>query len=301
MVHDRENHGLKARAAIVSIAANAVLIVFKLVVGIVSGSIGIISEAVHSGSDLAAALITFYSVRKAAKPADLDHRYGHEKVENVSGVTEALLIFGAALVIVYEAVQKLIHGLHLDHVWLGVAVMSLSAAVNLVVALVIMYPIARRTDSAALKADAAHHLTDVYTSAGIAIGLTLVKLTGVAAFDPIGAIVVAVLIFYTAYSLTVESTRVLLDETLPEDELTLIRQCVKDHRGDIITGYHRLRARRAGSRRHIDLHVTVDEHMTVGEAHDVAEHIMADIRGCIPNADVLVHVEPRSYEREDDS
>jgi cation diffusion facilitator family transporter len=301
MVHDRENVGLKSRVAIISVIANALLIAFKIVVGLISGSIGIISEAVHSASDLAAALIALYSVRKAAKPADLDHRYGHEKVENVSGVTEALLIFAAALLIIYEAVQKLIHGLHLDHVWLGVGVMAVSAVVNLVVALWIMAPVARRTDSAALKADAAHHLTDVYTSGGIAVGLTIVKLTGIKAFDPIGALVIAVLICYTAYTLTVESTRVLLDETLPEEELAIIRRCVSDHRGDIITGYHRLRARRAGSRRHIDLHVTVDEHMTVSEAHDIAEHIMADIRACIPNSDVLVHVEPRSYEREDGS
>ena len=271
-------------------------------VGLVSGSIGIISEAVHSGSDLAAALITFYSVRKAAKPADRDHRYGHEKVENVSGVIEALLIFGAALVIIYEAVQKLdprpaprprLAG-HRGHEPLRGGQPGRST-------LVLMYPVARRTDSAALEADAAHHLTDVYTSAGVAVGLTLVKLTGIEHFDPIGAIVIAVLIIYTAYWLTVQSTRVLLDETLPEDELAIIRQCVNDHRGELITGYHKLRARRAGSRRHIDLHVTVDEHMTVGEAHDVAEHIMADIRGRIPNSDVLVHVEPRSHEREDDS
>jgi cation diffusion facilitator family transporter len=300
MVHDRENHSLKSRAAGLSVAANALLIVFKLVVGLISGSISIISEALHSASDLAAAVIAFYSVRMAAVPADERHHYGHEKVENVSGAVEALLIFAAAALIIFEGVQKLAHGVHLDHIWLGVAVMAVSAFVNLVLAVGIMYPVARRTDSAALKADAAHHLTDVYTSAGVAVGLTIVKLTGLRAFDPIAAIAIALLIIYTAYQITVESTRVLLDETLPDDELDVIRECVREHRGDLIAGYHKLRARRAGSRRHIDLHVTVDEHMSVGEAHDVAEHIEADIRDCIPNSDVLVHIEPRSRERKDD-
>jgi cation diffusion facilitator family transporter len=301
MVHDRENHQLKSRAAAVSIVSNSCLVLFKLVVGLISGSISIISEALHSGSDLMAAVVAFYSVRKAAKPADLDHRYGHEKVENVSGVVEALLIFVAAAVIIYEGVTKLVKGVHLDHVWLGIGVMGVSAVVNLVVSRRVLYPVARKTDSAALEADAAHLLTDVYTSAGVAVGLLVVKLTGIKAFDPIAAIAIALLIIHTAYRLTANSTRVLLDETLPEEELATIRRCVSDHRGEIITGYHRLRARRAGSRRHIDLHVTVDEAMSVTEAHDVAEHIMADIRECIPNSDVLVHVEPRSVEREDDS
>ena len=301
MVHDRENHALKSRAAAVSIASNSCLIVFKLVVGLISGSISIISEALHSGSDLAAAAVAFYSVRKAAKPADLDHRYGHDKSENVSGVVEALLIFVAAVAIIYEGVMKLISGVHIDHVWLGIGVMAVSAVVNLVVSTKVLGPVARRTDSAALEADAAHLFTDVYTSVGVVIGLLLVKLTGIKLFDPIAAIAIAMLIISTAYRLTVHSTRVLLDETLPEEELAIIRACVREHRGELISGYHKLRARRAGSRRHIDMHVTVDEHMTVSEAHDVAEHIMADIRAAVPNSDVLVHVEPRSHEREDGS
>jgi cation diffusion facilitator family transporter len=298
---DVHNHPLKARAAAVSIASNTTLIVFKLIVGILSGSIAIISEALHSASDLVAAVIAFWSVRRAAVPADARHPYGHEKVENVSGVVEALLIIIAAGVIIYEAVQRLFGGPELDHVWLGIGVMAVSGAVNLVVSLRVLYPVARRTDSAALEADAAHLLTDVYTSFGVAGGLLLVQLTGRTVFDPLAAIVVAVVIIRTGYVLVSKSTRVLLDETLTDDELDEIRRCVRDHRGDIISGYHKLRARRAGSRRHIDLHITVDERLTVAEAHDVAEHIAGDIRACIPNADVLVHIEPQSHEREDGS
>ena len=164
-----------------------------------------------------------------------------------------------------------------------------------------LYPVARRTQSAALEADAAHLLTDVYTSFGVAFGLLLVKITGWPYFDPIAAIAVAVLIIKTGYDLVMQSTRVLLDETLPEDELEEIRRCVREHRGDIISGYHKLRARRAGSRRHVDLHVIVDEDLTVAEAHDIAEHIEDDIRACVPNTDVLVHVEPRSPDRFEDA
>jgi cation diffusion facilitator family transporter len=291
----------KSRAAAVSIASNSVLIAFKLVVGILSGSIAVISEALHSGSDLVAALIAFYSVRKAGQPPDLSHHYGHEKVENLSGVIEALLIIAAAAVIIYEGVMKIIHGPSLDHIWLGIAVMAVSGFVNLFVSLRVLYPVARRTQSAALEADAAHLLTDVYTSFGVAGGLLLVKITGWAYFDPIAAILVAVLIIRTGYQLVVQSTRVLLDQTLPEEELVEIRRVVAEHRGDLIWGYHKLRARQAGSRRHIDLHITVDESQTVAQAHETAEHIAADIRAVVPNADVLVHIEPRSHEREDGS
>ena len=296
---DLTNHRLKSRAAAVSIVSNSALIAFKLVVGIMSGSIAIISEALHSGSDLVAAIIAFYSVRKAAVPPDLHHHYGHEKVENLSGVVEALLIIAAAGVIIYEGILKIIDGPHIDHIWLGITVMVVSGVVNLVVSRKVLYPVARRTQSAALEADAAHLLTDVYTSFGVAGGLLLVKLTGWELFDPIAAIAVAVLIIWTGYRLVVQSTKVLLDQTLPEEELEEIRRCVKDHRGDLIIGYHRLRARQAGNRRHIDLHVTVDESLTVAAAHEIAEHIAADIRDCVPNSDVLVHIEPRSHERED--
>ncbi len=248
-----------------------------------------------------AAIIAFYSVRKAAEPPDLHHHYGHEKVENLSGVIEALLIIAAAGVIIYEGVLKIIHGPHLDHIWLGIGVIVVSGLVNLFVSKRVLEPVAKRTQSAALEADAAHLLTDVYTSFGVAAGLLLVQVTGWELADPIAAILVALLIIKTGYELTVQSTRVLLDQTIPEEELETIRACVKEHSGDLIWGYHKLRARQAGSRRHIDLHITVDENLTVAAAHEVAEHIAQDIRDCVPNADVLVHIEPRSHDSVDGS
>ena len=301
MADDLQNHSLKSRAAAVSIASNATLIAFKLAVGILSGSIAIMSEALHSGSDLVAAIIAYWSVRRAAQPPDKDHHYGHEKVENLSGVIEALLIIAAAGVIIFEGVMKIIDGPELDHIWLGIGVMVISGVTNLIVSKKVLYPVARRTQSAALEADAAHLMTDVYTSFGVAFGLLLVEITGWPYFDPIAAIAVAFLIIKTGYDLVMQSTRVLLDETLPDEELDEIRRCVREHRGDIIFGYHKLRARRAGSRRHVDLHVTVDEDLSITEAHEIAMHITEDIRDCVPNTDVLVHVEPKTHDREDGS
>jgi len=300
MPDGRQDLGQKSWAAVASIAANGALIVFKLVVGLLSGSIGIISEALHSSTDLLAAVIALISVRRASRPADPSHRYGHEKVENLSGIVEGLLIWLAAVLIVIAAGQHLWRGEHLDHVSLAIAVMLVSAVVNTGLALY-LYPVARRTESVALRADAAHHLTDVYTSLGVAGGLALVRLTGETVFDPVLAIAVAGLIAWTAWQIVNASTRVLLDEALPADELEIVRETVAAHRGDLIVGYHKLRSRRAGSMRHIDLHITVDEMMTVGAAHSVAEHIEADISARLPNTEILVHVEPRSHERDDGS
>jgi cation diffusion facilitator family transporter len=293
-VERRGADAAKMRAAAVSIASNSLLVVFKLIVGFLSGSISIISEAAHSASDLAAALIAFFSVRAAARPPDERHQYGHHKIENVSGIIEALLIFAAAVVIIYEGIQKLIHGVEIDHLWLAVGVMAFSAVANLVVSEGVLYPTARRTESAALEADGAHLRTDVYTSLGVVVGLILVKVTGQTWLDPAFAIAIAVLILFTAYRLIMQSTRVLLDEALPPEEMEMIRQCVGEHQGEIIVEYHKLRARRSGSRRHVDLHVTVDDALSIREAHEIAHHISADLHDCLPNIDVLVHVEPRT-------
>lgn len=282
----------KVRAAAVSIASNSLLVLLKLVVGFLSGSISILSEAAHSASDLAAAVVAFFSVRAAARPPDERHTYGHSKIENVSGIVEALLIFAAAIVIIFESVRKLIEGVTIDHLWLAVGVMAFSAVVNLLVSEGILYPTARRTESAALEADAAHLRTDVYTSLGVVVGLVLVRVSGQTWLDPACAIAIALLILVTAVRLIFASGRVLLDEALPEEEMRLIRGCIAEHRGRVIVDFHKLRSRRSGSRRHIDVHVQVADDLSVGEAHDAAHHIAEDIRACLPNVDVLVHVEP---------
>ncbi len=297
---DAPDGALKSRAAWVSIAANAALIVFKLLVGIVSGSISIISEAAHSTTDLVAAVIALVSVREASRPADPKHRFGHEKIENFSGVIEGMIIFAAAVLIIVEAVSHLISGEKLDHIPLAVGVMLISAAVNGALT-AYLFRAARRTDSPALHADAANHLTDIYTSLGVAGGLALVDVTGLTFFDPVLAIVVAVLIVWTAWGIVSASTRVLLDEALPDDELDVVRATVAEHRGELIMGYHKLRTRHAGAKHLIDIHITVADDMTVAAAHAIADHIETDIAERLPNTEVLVHIEPASHERADES
>jgi cation diffusion facilitator family transporter len=290
----------KVRAAWVSIVANAVLIAFKLAVGVISGSIGIISEAVHSTTDLVAAAIALVSVREASRPADRRHRYGHDKVENLSSLIEGAIIFAAGVVIVAEAVRHLISGESIDHIPLAIAVMLVSAAVNAGLT-AYLFRAAKRTDSPALRADAANHMTDVFTSLGVAGGLVLVDVTGRTFFDPVLAIAVAGLIMWTAWRVVSSSTRVLLDEALPDDELSIVRDTVAEHRGELIIGYHKLRARHAGARHLIDLHITVPGDMTIVAAHRIAERIESDIAERLPNTDVLVHIEPPSHDREDES
>ncbi len=290
----------KERAAWISIAANSVLIAFKLVVGLLSGSIGMISEAAHSTTDLVGAVVALVSVRHAARPADRGHRYGHEKVENFSGVIEGAIIFAAAVVIVVESVSHLVSGERLDHVPLAIAVMLVASVVNVGLT-VYLRRAARRTDSPALQADAANHLTDIYTSLGVAAGLALIELTGYTFFDPLLGLAVAGFIGWTAWGVVSESSRVLLDEALPDSELDVVRATVAEHRGELIIGYHKLRARHAGAKHHIDLHITVPGNMTVARAHEIAEHIEDDIAERLPNTEVLVHIEPGSHEREDES
>ena len=194
--------------------------------------------------------------------------------------------------------RHLISGETLDRIPLAIGVMVVSAAVNIGLT-TYLYRASRRTDSPALRADAANHLTDIYTSLGVAGGLVLVEATGRTFFDPMLAIAVAGLIMWTAWRIMSSSTRVLLDEALPDDELAVVRATVAEHRGELIVGYHKLRARHAGAGHVIDLHITVPGEMTIAAAHRIAEHIENDIAERLPNTDVLVHIEPAWHERED--
>ncbi|TLN13757.1 cation transporter, partial [bacterium] len=207
-------NGEKIRAARISILSNSLLVGIKLTVGILMGSVAVLSEAVHSGIDLFASMVACYAVGKAGKPADERHPYGHGKWENVSGVVEAVLILLAALYIIYEAVIRLRHGATVEHLGLGTAVMALSAVVNWFVSRY-LFRVAKKTDSIALEADAWHLRADVYTSAGVLAGLGLIALTGLKLLDSIAAIAVAMLILKTSIDLTRNAVADLFDVRLP--------------------------------------------------------------------------------------
>lgn len=287
----KEHDNMKRRAARFSVLSNTLLVAAKLVVGLVSGSVSVLSEAIHSGIDLIAAIIAWYSVRESGKPADEDHHYGHGKIENVAGTIEALLIFGAAFYIIYEAVHKLKTGVvAIENLGLGAAVMAVSAIANYLVSRHLLN-VAAATDSVALEADAMHLRTDVYTSAGVLGGLILIKLTGIALLDPIVAILVALMIVKAAWDLTKSAFFHILDVKLPEDEEAVIHDVLQNHRENLIE-YHKLRTRKSGHIRHIDMHLVVPRQMTVESGHALSHEISEDIEKHLPYSHVLVHIEP---------
>lgn len=281
---------VRVKAAQVSVLSNTGLVILKLAAGIFMGSVSVISEAIHSGLDLAAALIAFFSLKQASQPADETHQYGHGKIENVSGVIEAILIFIAAIWIIIEAVDKLLHGTMIESVNLGIAVMAFASLVNFMVSRY-LFKVANKTDSIALKADAMHLSTDVVTSVGVMAGLALIKITGMQILDPIAALIVAGLIIKASIELTKEAFWPLLDAKLPDEEEQEIINIIRNYKGDFVE-FHELRSRKAGSERHIDLHLVVPQDKPIKEVHDVCNQIEEKIKERFSPSDVLIHVEP---------
>src|SRR3954464_9106388 len=208
----------KTRAAALSIASNTLLIALKIVAGVITGSVAILTEAAHSSIDLLASVIAFFSLRKAAEPADASHPYGHAKLENLAAAIEGMLILVGAGVIVYESVHRLMVGAHVDSLGLGIAVVGFSALANFGVSRY-LYREARTTESPALAGDAAHLRTDAWTSVGVLVGLTLVAITGIDELDSITALVVAGAIVAAGVRLVTSSSRVLVDEAVPGEEV----------------------------------------------------------------------------------
>jgi len=289
--------GTRTSAAGLSVLSNTLLIILKLVAGILSGSVSIIAEAIHSTNDLIAALIAFVSIRMANKPADEEHPYGHGKIENISGTIEAILIFLAAGFIIYEAIDKIINKAEVEQLWLGIGIMSVSAIVNLIVSRHLLR-VAHREDSIALEADGRHLTVDVVTSVGVALGLLVVELTGYHILDPIIAIAVALLILKTAYDLTRKAFPPLIDKKLPEEEERIVKLSVEEHVGPLgqAVGFHELRTRKSGSERYVELHLVMASDDSIEKAHELCDHLEMDICSKLPNAHVTIHVEPCDHE-----
>ncbi len=285
----------KQKTARLSVGSNIFLVIIKLIVGTAIGSVSIISEAIHSGIDLIAAVIAYFSVKKSSEPPDSLHEFGHGKFEDFSGLIESILIFVAAALIIYEAVQKLLgHGeaLSMDILIVGIGVMGLSGLVNYIVSQRLM-KVAKESESIALESDAWHLRTDVYTSLGVFAGLIVIRLTGLTFLDPVFAIGVALIIIKTAYQLTRRSVNDLIDQSLPEKEEERIRDIICDHCTQY-ADFHGLRTRRSGPDRFIDLHLVVPKEATVEQAHDLADHLEADLQLEFPRSSVTIHMEPCS-------
>ncbi len=285
-------HKTTRGAALLSVISNTVLVALKIGVGIFTGSVAIISEGIHSGMDLLAALIAFISVSISGKPADGSHPYGHGKVENVSGSVEAFLIVAAGVYIIYESVEELRHGGEVFNLDFGLAVMAVSVICNVLVSRN-LFAVAKEHESPALEADAHHLSTDVYTSVGVFVGLLVVRVTGLQWLDPVVALCVACLIIFVGIKVLISSFTDLLDQKLPEEEERIIREIIEDqeHLAEFV-GYHRLRTRKAGAHRYIDLHLVVPAEKSVSEAHKFCDHIESDIKEKIRNASITIHIEP---------
>lgn len=279
----------KVVAAGFSVISNTILVLAKMIIGAVTGSITIVSEALHSGVDLLASLIAFFSVRVVRKPADEEHPFGHGKVENVSGFVEALLILFAAVFIIHEAIGKLIHGAEVEKIDLGVLVMALATGANILVS-IYLFRVARKTGSLALEADAEHLRTDVYSSIGVMVSLIIIYFTGLTVIDPVVAILVAIYIGVIAVQLTMKTVKDLMDARLSESEEKVIKEVLESV--PEILDYHRLRTRRSGNDRFIDFHAIVSGRLDVTESHELADVVEKKIETAIKGSNVTIHIEP---------
>ena len=288
--------GHKAHAAKSSVVAASGLVVMKIVVGIMTGSLGILAEAAHSALDLVAAVVTFFAVRFSAKPVDREHLYGHGKAENLSALFETLLLLLTCIWIVYEAVHRLVaHRIDVEvNVW-AYLVMIISIMVD-VSRSRMLYKVARKYDSQALEADALHFSTDIWSSTVVIVGLVCVSLSGIvqgAGFlryaDSVAAIAVAVIVVQVSLKLGVRTVNALLDSA-PAGLSKKVIAAVERIPG--VVNCHHVRLRSSGAQVFVDLHVLLDGNMPLKEAHRLTDVIESAIREIEPNADVVVHPEP---------
>jgi len=285
----------KTRAAGLSIASNLSLTALKIVVGVFSGSMSIIAEAAHSGFDLIASFIAYYSVSVSDAPADEDHPYGHAKIENVSGVLESALIFLVSVWIVFEAVQKIRHRAEIEHLPLGIAIMFVSLLANIIVSR-LLYRVAHRTQSIALEADAAHLWSDVLTSGGVILTLVAIYAGGhlnlrLNLLDPVFSIFIAVWILGIAYRLIRKSFPALMDVRAAPHMEKKIRGLIQEFCGDRCR-FHKLRTRQSGAYVHIDFHLQFPPDTHILDAHRMSHELKRKIVREVPGSEAIIHLEP---------
>lgn len=279
-----------ARYARLSVAAAVITIGLKGAAYFLTGSVGLLSDAAESLVNLAAALAALLALRWAERPADEEHAYGHDKAQYLASAFEGLLILTAAVLIAIAAVERLLHPRPLDHLTSGVVLSLLATGVNGGVATVLLLA-GRRLRSIALRADAHHLFTDVWTSVGVLVGLVLVHFTGWLPLDPLVALFTAANITRVGVGLLLETGQGLLDRALPSEDRAAIDQVLLQHRSDEIA-FHALRTRAAGPRRFIEMHVLVPGTWTVQRGHDLCERVEHDIAAALPGSVVLTHLEP---------
>jgi cation diffusion facilitator family transporter len=278
-----------ARYAWLSIAAALVTIALKTLAWRMTGSVGLLSDALESLVNLAGAVMMLAMLTVAARPPDRDHAFGHGKAEYFASGAEGMLIFFAAVGIAWTAGERFLHPRPIERISAGLAVSVAASLVNLAVARVLIVT-GRRRHSIALEADGHHLMTDVWTSAGVVAGIAAVAITGLDRLDPVIAILVAINILWTGFKLMRRSLAGLLDQALGPAEQDALRGVLARHASNEIE-FHAVRTRQAGARRFVDMHVLVPGDWTVRRGHELLERVERDVRDAIPNATVFTHLE----------
>lgn len=268
------------------------LVLLKVVVAVVTGSISITAQAVDSFLDLFAVAVTFFAVIIANRPADEEHPFGHGKVENIAAIVQAVLIFTAGGLVIYVAVRRVIVGSTVELTEAGIGVMLVSIVASLLLSRY-MLKVSRLTDSIALEANARNIAADVYTAGAVLVGLVAVRLTGLSILDPIVALAVALLILKAAYDVLSRSFGGLIDVRLPEVEERVIRESITEC-GGVVVDFHQLRTRKVGSQRQIDLHLVMPKDVSLEGAHRICDQLEYDIADRLRHTNVIIHVEPCS-------
>ena len=282
---------LKASAARLSVAAAAFLIALKTVTGVLTGSISVWASLLDSAMDIFASVINYFAVRAASAPPDEDHRYGHGKAESLAGLFQSFVICVSGLVLLWEAIRRVITPRPTASEWLGVGTMAVACGVSF--ALVSrLRRVARETDSPALSADAVHYATDVYTNGAALVALLVVALTDWTLADPLISILISGFILWSAVDVARDSVNVLMDRRLPRETDAKIAAVVERFRPEGVVGFHDLRTRRSGSHKFIDLHLEVEADQTLQQAHDLTVRVIRAIQKEIPRSRVQVHTDP---------
>lgn len=280
--------GLLKLASVASVITAGFLIVAKLAAWYVTGSVGLLASLVDSVMDSIASLINLFAIRYSLQPADEDHRFGHGKAEPLAGLVQAAFIAGSAIFLIFHAIDRLRLAQPLEQVGVGVGVMILAIVMTLILLAIQRYVI-RKTDSTAIRADSLHYATDLLTNVSILLALYLTTL-GWTWADPVFAIAVAIYIFYSAIHIGQDSFQQLMDRELPADILQKIQETAMSH--PEVTGTHEMRTRQAGQSRFVQLHLELDEDMSLKRAHEIADEVEAEIKAFLPGAEVLIHQDP---------
>lgn len=290
-------NGKKKTAAGLSIISNVFITALKIFAGVMSGSISIISEAVHSLSDFFASALTFFSVIKSSEPADDDHQYGHGRYEDMAGFAEGILIILAAIYIICESVKKIVsHTPFENESNFGIIVMLTAVILNIAVS-GYLFKIAKESGSISLYADGEHLRTDVYSSLGVLAGLVLIKITGYSILDPIIAIFIAIFIFNAGYMISKKALKRLLDYSLPKEDITKIENIVNEYSENVKLKKHGIKTRQTGPYIEIELVLQFPKETSLCKCHQICEEIEKNIGSVYKNASVSIHSEPACYKK----